>query len=83
MEISTNELDMRAQSKQMSSSSAPPSKANSKFDDICLTQLCDIFGKNEKWKSIAKQLGYETHLKDWEKTRNPAKMLFMFSEVSI
>lgn len=52
-----------------------------KFDEKCYMELRDIFNKNDKWKSIANALGYQNHLENWQKSRNPTKVLFMFAEV--
>lgn len=52
-----------------------------KFDDICFTELSDIFNKNAKWKSIATALGYQDYMENWQKLRNPTKVLLTFTEV--
>lgn len=52
-----------------------------KFDDICFTELSDIFNKNAKWKSIAIVLGYQDYVANWQKLRNPTKVLLTFTEV--
>lgn len=52
-----------------------------KFDDKCYTELSDIFNKDAKWKAIANSLGYQNFLGDWENSRSPTKVLFMFAEV--
>lgn len=83
--MSSNVLTSAESAKSSSSVTrdAVTSKSNNtKFDDICLKQLCDVFGKDDKWKIVASKMGYQAHLDSWEKSRNPTKMLFMFSEVS-
>lgn len=52
-----------------------------KFDDIFFTELSDIFNKNAKWKSIATVLGYQDYVTNWQKLRNPTKVLLTFTEV--
>lgn len=52
-----------------------------KFDDICLKQLSEIFNVNNKWQTVAKAFGYNIHIPQWSKNRNPTKMMFVFSEV--
>lgn len=52
-----------------------------KFDDICFTELGDIFNKNAKWKSIATVLGYQDYVVKWQNSRNPTKVLLNFAEV--
>ncbi|XP_055325514.1 nuclear factor NF-kappa-B p110 subunit isoform X2 [Sitodiplosis mosellana] len=51
-----------------------------KFDDICFTELSAIFNKNTKWKSIATVLGYQDYVANWQKLRNPTKVLLTFTE---
>lgn len=59
-----------------------PAVVKGKFDDLCLTHLSDLFNENKKWVQVANALDYQIHIEAWEKTRNPTKMMFVFSEVS-
>lgn len=54
-----------------------------KFDDKCYMELSEIFNKNTKWKSVANMLGYQNFLGDWQNSRSPSKVLFMFAEVCV
>lgn len=51
------------------------------LDDVCLTQLCEIFNVNGKWQRVANHLGYQLHIPSWAEKRNPSKIMFVFSEV--
>lgn len=55
---------------------------NSELDDICLTELCEIFNKSERWKKLAEALNYDAFTSVWEASKNPSMMLFKFSEVN-
>lgn len=80
----SSKIDFRNKSKQINklslTSEQPIEKG--KFDNIILTQLCEIFNENLKWQNVAHKLKYQNHIAQWSKTRNPAKNLFVFSEVS-
>lgn len=52
------------------------------FDDKCYTELSDVFNKNDKWILIANELGYQNYVGNWQKSRNPTKVLLSFAEVS-
>lgn len=54
-----------------------------KFDDKCYMELSEIFNANAKWKSVANMLGYQNFLGDWQNSRSPTKVLFMFAEVCV
>ncbi|XP_031633420.1 nuclear factor NF-kappa-B p110 subunit-like isoform X2 [Contarinia nasturtii] len=51
-----------------------------KFDKQCLDELCVIFNKNDKWKSIAMILGYQDCVESWQKSRNPTRILLTYAE---
>lgn len=55
---------------------------SSELDDICLTELCEIFNKSDRWKRLAEALNYDAFTSVWEASKNPSRMLFKFSEVS-
>lgn len=55
---------------------------SSELDDICLTELCEIFNKSDRWKRLAEALNYDAFTSVWEASKNPSMMLFKFSEVS-
>lgn len=52
------------------------------FDENCLNDLCAVFNRDNKWKTLAIELGYQAFTSVWESSKNPSKMLFKFSEVS-
>lgn len=53
------------------------------FDDQCLNQLCQWFNRSDKWKKLARCMDLEAFVNVWATSKNPSKMLFKFSEVSI
>lgn len=63
-------------------SSAENPTERGKLDNLVLTQLCDIFNENAKWKTVANMLNYQIHIPQWSKLRNPTKNMLMVSEVS-
>lgn len=55
--------------------------AERRFDDGCFIELSELLNKDAKWKSVAKELGYEEFIKSWQILRNPTKVLLIYTEV--
>lgn len=52
------------------------------IDDICLEEICEIFNKNDKWKTLAIRLDLNEHIGKWVTSSSPAKELFVHLLVS-
>lgn len=55
--------------------------AERRFDDCCFIELSELLNKDAKWKSVAKELGYDEFIIPWQILRNPTKILLIYSEV--
>lgn len=55
--------------------------AERRFDDSCFIELSELLNKDAKWKSVAKELGYDEFIKPWQILRNPTKVLLIYTEV--
>jgi ankyrin repeat protein len=51
------------------------------FDDKCLTELCQIFDKDEKWKGVLMIMGLEGLTEEWNLEKSPSRKLFDYLEV--
>lgn len=51
------------------------------IDPERLNRLCEIFDKDDKWRSLAKALGYHSYIENWVSARSPSRAVFMFIEV--
>lgn len=53
------------------------------FDILNLTKLCNILNQNEKWKTVANELGFHDYIESWQHKSDPTKNLIKFAEVMI
>lgn len=87
LETVAERLQIKDSSSSLSTVKQPAHKIHSNneaetlFDENCLNDLCTVFNRDNKWKTLATELGYQAFTTVWESSKNPSKMLFKFSEV--
>lgn len=74
--------DVKVQPRPKELISNPELQRSDKPIDVnSMNRLCDIFNKDDKWKRVAEALGYQIHIQNWNRVKDPSKALLMFSEV--
>lgn len=56
-------------------------RKESAIDMSSLTKLADLLNSNDKWKTVARHLGYDIHIAEWQTKSNPTKLMIKFAEV--
>lgn len=50
------------------------------MDTESLTKLGEILNRGSVWKDVARKLGFDIHIDEWQTKSNPAKLMIKFSE---
>lgn len=52
------------------------------FDEVCMRELCDIFDRDQKWRSLVVIMDLESKSEEWAQAASPSRCLFAHLEVS-